>query len=275
MNIAVITPVAGRHSHLRLQHAGLRHGGRRPDHYVVVAMGDEEVRTVTADGEPPAEVIDVPVRDGRLPLAAARNAGAHRALTAGADLLVFLDVDCVPSPTLLTRYADAAAPGVLLCGPVAYLPPTPDRGYRLGELPALASPHPARPAPPAGVVVRGGDPRLFWSLSFALTAHTWRQVGGFCEQYTGYGGEDTDFAATATRSGVDLWWVGGAEAYHQHHPVHTPPVHHLDDILRNGALYKKRWGSWPMLGWLREFARMGLVVHHPATDTWRRTGPGQ
>ncbi|MFD0427690.1 glycosyltransferase family 2 protein [Streptomyces zhihengii] len=48
-------------------------------------------------------------------------------------------------------------------------------------------------------------------------------MGGFCEQYTGYGGEDTDFAATATRSGVDLWWVGGAEAYHQHHPVHTPP----------------------------------------------------
>ncbi|MBW5424850.1 glycosyltransferase family 2 protein, partial [Streptomyces sp. BG9H] len=122
-----------------------------------------------------------------------------------------------------------------------------------------------------GHIVRAGDPRLFWSLSFALTAATWERVGGFCESYTGYGAEDTDFAARATSLGVDLWWVGGAPAYHQYHPTHTPPVQHLDDILRNGALYKARWGSWPMQGWLRAFEERGLVAYDAATDDWRKT----
>ncbi|MEV8529436.1 DUF6381 family protein [Streptomyces sp. NPDC052000] len=83
--------------------------------------------------------------------------------------------------------------------------------------------------------MRHGDPRLFWSLSFALTAATWERVGGLCEDYTGYGAEDTDFAARATSRGVGLWWVGGAPAYHQYHPTHSPPVQHLDDILRDGG----------------------------------------
>ena len=43
----------------------------------------------------------------------------------------------------------------------------------------------------------------------------------------------------------------GARAYHQHHPSSSPPVQHLADILRNGALFRRRWGRWPMEGWLR------------------------
>ena len=42
---------------------------------------------------PRPEILDVPCRTGRLPLAKARNLGARRALAAGADLLIFLDVD--------------------------------------------------------------------------------------------------------------------------------------------------------------------------------------
>ncbi len=154
-------------------------------------------------------------------------------------------MDCVPGPTLLEGYARVAQDGMLLCGTVAYLPPPPPDGYRLVGLEDLAPPHPGRPAPAEGQLLRGGDPRLFWSLSFALTAHTWNRVGGFCEGYTGYGAEDTDFAATASQRGVDLCWVGGAPAYHQHHPTNDPPVQHLDDILRNGALYKGRWEPGP------------------------------
>ncbi|OKK21970.1 sugar transferase [Streptomyces sp. CB00455] len=270
MRTAVITLVAGRHGHLRLQQEALAAGSRLPDHYVVVSMGDPEVRKVTAAGALPSRVIDVPLHEGRLPLAAARNAGARTAVAAGAELLVFLDVDCVPAATLVDRYARAARPGALLCGSVSYLPPAPPGGYRLGTLATLASPHPARPAPADGQILRGGDHDLFWSLSFALATPTWERIGGFCERYTGYGGEDTDFAATAADRGVDLWWVGGAPAYHQYHPVQVPPVGHLDDILRNGALYKHRWGSWPMTGWLRDFARMGLVTYDAAADHWHK-----
>ena len=84
-----------------------------------------------------------------LPLAAARNAGAAAALAAGAELLVFLDVDCLPGRELLDHYANAArsGPPALLCGPVAYLPPPPPGGYdpdRLSAIPFHAGP--ARPA---------------------------------------------------------------------------------------------------------------------------------
>ncbi|WP_329448262.1 galactosyltransferase-related protein (plasmid) [Streptomyces sp. NBC_01426] len=270
MRTAVITLAAGRHSHLRLQQDGLAHGRRAPDHYVVVSMADPTIQDLLANRRPAADVISLPLADGRLPLAAARNAGAARALAAGADLLIFLDVDCVPGPTLLEGYTRAAQDRVLLCGTVAYLPPPPAHGYHLDELAGLAPPHPARPAPADGQIVRGGDPRLFWSLSFALTANTWKHIGGFCEDYTGYGGEDTDYASTAARQGVDLWWVGGAPAYHQHHPTQIPPVQHIDDILRNGAIYQRRWRAWPMEGWLQAFEAQGLVEYVSATKSWRR-----
>lgn len=272
MRVAVITLVAGRHRHLRLQQDGLAAGTRRPDHYVVVTMADPAAGNALAGRRPAAETVPVAVGPtGRLPLAAARNAGAERALAAGADLLVFLDVDCVPGPDLLARYARTATDGVLLCGTVAYLPPPPPHGYRLSTLAALAPPHPGRPVPRDTEVLRDGDHDLFWSLSFALTATTWRDIGGFCEDYTGYGGEDTDFARAAAARGVRLWWVGGAPAYHQHHPVSRPPVEHLDDILRNGRIFKDRWGTWPMRGWLADFARLGLVVHDARADTWWKT----
>jgi len=64
--------------------------------------------------------------------------------------------------------------------------------------------------------------------------------------------------------------VGSARAYHQWHPVSDPPVEHLDDILRNGATFFERWGSWPMEGWLAEFERRGLV--RKQGETWVRAG---
>ncbi len=50
-------------------------------------------------------------------------------------------------------------------------------------------------------------------------------------------------------------------------------MEHLDDVLRNGELFRRRWGWWPMQGWLEGFARLGLVRHDPRTDTWLRTAP--
>ncbi|WP_314410542.1 glycosyltransferase family 2 protein [Streptomyces sp. DSM 40484] len=275
---AVITLAAGRHGHLALQRAGLDGGSRAPGQYVVVAMGDPGLGAVAAGRRPEAAVVDCPVRDGKLPLARARNLGAAHALARGAELLVFLDVDCVPGDRLLERYAEVAGdrPRSLLCGTVAYLPPPPDPvgGYRLADLPALAEPHPARPAPGAGEIQDGTDHTLFWSLSFALTADTWDAVGGFCEEYEGYGGEDTDYGQRARAAGVGLTWVGGAPAFHQYHPTTDPPVGHLDDILRNGEIFHRRWGWWPMSGWLDAFAEDGLIRWNRTAARWEATARG-
>jgi N-acetylglucosaminyl-diphospho-decaprenol L-rhamnosyltransferase len=287
---AVLTVVSGRHDHLRGQLLGLRAGALAPDLHVVAAMGDPAVHDVVRDAlrERPAGpatetvVIDVAVpADGELPLAAARNAAARRALAHGADLLVFLDVDCVPAPPTLARYREAVrthrAPSdgpALWCGVVRYLPPLPPLRDPddLAGLPGEAAPHPARPVPAADTVIRADDDQwwLFWSLSFAVTATDWRALGGFCERFRGYGGEDTDLAATARAAGGRLFWVGGAEVWHQHHETRNPPVQHLDAILRNAGVFHDRWGWHPMRGWLEEFRDRGLVRYDAKTSTWLR-----
>lgn len=275
MKTAVITLAHGRHRHLTVQGQALLRSARPVDDYVIVAMDDPAVAVRFPDPRLPGTVLEVPAAGRNLPLARARNAGARTALERGAELLVFLDVDCLPAADLVAGYAAAAADprsaGRLLCGPVTYLEPAGPGGYDLDGLPALDAPHPARPAPRPGEIIPDENPDLFWSLSFALTAGTWQRIGGFCEDYTGYGGEDTDFARVAGRRGCGLAWVGGARAYHQWHPTQDPPVQHVADIVRNANLFHARWGSWPMGGWLEGFRRQGLIEGGTGSEPCRLT----
>ena len=261
---AVVTIAHGRHRHLRRQHESLLAGEVRPDHYVVVAMADPVLERWRPGGGLEPHAVRAPEDDRGLPLAAARNLGFAVAIDAGADVVVGLDVDCMVGAETVGAYRDAvlADPGVLWSGPVTYLPAA-ARDCSPCDLAGLDDPHPARPAPRPGERSVGGDPDLFWSLSYAASAAAWEEVGGFCEEYAGYGGEDTDLAQLWAASGRSLGWVGSARAYHQHHPTEEPPVQHLDDILRNGALFARRWGRWPMEGWLTQMERLGLVARSP------------
>ncbi len=273
----MVTIARGRHEHLRGQGWGLLHQTRPADLYVVVAMGDPEVGAVARELHSDVLAVDSAPVGSDLPLAAARNAGARAAIEGGADVLVFLDVDCIPAPTALARYVDVlstavgAAP-VVACGEVGYLPPVGHpREYRALGLAERAKPHPARPAPGPRTVLVSDDTRIFWSLSFAVTGDDWRSLGGFDEAYVGYGAEDTDFGQRLAACHGHLLWVGGAAAYHQHHPTHDPPVQHLQSIVRNANVFHTRWGWFPMEGWLAEFAARGLAEHDATTGLWRVT----
>ncbi|MGN6379606.1 MAG: glycosyltransferase family 2 protein [Gaiellales bacterium] len=190
-------------------------------------------------------------------------------------MLVFLDVDCIPDHELIAAYAAAAKatsserPAVF-CGPVGYLPPLTATSVSESTLAFLARDHPARQF---GRSRQLPDPNLFWSLSFAMTAPSWLTIGGFCESYVGYGGEDTDFAQLVRASGGTLHWVAGARAYHQHHESHDPPIQHVASIVRNAEMFRRRWGWYPMLAWLEEFERRGLACYDEGTGTWRETSP--
>jgi N-acetylglucosaminyl-diphospho-decaprenol L-rhamnosyltransferase len=276
MRVAVITIVSGRRPHLRRQHAGIAASTLQPSSYVIVGMDDSRISRWRPPGEPFPLVEQVRSTGSGLPLSAARNAGADRAIQAGADLLVFLDVDCIPSTSLVERYAAAAdeRPDALLGGAVGYLPRHASQSaFALDEtrMATAAHFHDFRPRLVAGDI-QSAEHRLFWSLSFAVTAETWRRIGGFDEGYAGYGGEDTDFGLRALHAGVEFLWVGGAEAFHQYHPTSDPPLQHLDDILANGARFAKRWGFWPMEGWLQDFERLGVAQRNPLTGAWARGG---
>ena len=274
-DIAVITTVRDRIAHL----AGMRRGlagqrlipGSLDVEHVIVRMGGADPWQDLPPGPPVVMVEMVPsAADGgeRLPLAAARNAGAA---ATSADLLIFLDVDCIPCPELIERYRwMAQQSGGLLAGPVGYLPEATDvEALDPDELARLAVPHPARPVPDDIVLVREHRYELFWSLSFAIRHTEFTALGGFCEEYVGYGGEDTDLAFTARKLGMPFSWVGGAWAWHQYHPIEDTPRSHLADIVANARVFRRRWGTWPMEGWLLTFAAEGLIEWDPDGDTLR------
>jgi GT2 family glycosyltransferase len=256
MTVSVLTLVRGRAAHLAMLIEGLNRQTQPPDELVIAYMQSYPaaclpearfpVRTLFVTGDP-------------MPLAAARNRAAE---AASGDLLLFLDVDCVPAPDLVARYAAVAAArdGVLL-GEVLYLPAGAlDDGLDYDRLDRLGRRHPAKPAIGGDEVRDEPDHGELWGLSFALPATVWAQVGGMDESFTGYGAEETDFGARLAAARVPMAWVGGARAYHQHHAVHIPPLQHFDHILRNATLFRARWGRWCMDYWLGQFRDRGLIA---------------
>ena len=247
----------GRVDHLRRVLAGLRHQTTAPHEVVVVSMGDPRVASV-ASTDPVVSSVGLVEHelDGPLPLARARNAAARRA---DGDVLVFLDVDCIPAPELVADYLRQQRPGLLM-GTVRHLPPgvpSSTGAWSVRVLREKGRLHPARPRP--SVATQTSRYELFWSLNFAVQRETWRALGGFDERYDGYGGEDTDLAFEARDRGIPAWFVAGAEAFHQHHPVEDPPVEHLHDIVANARRFHAKWRTWPMTGWLESFADLGLI----------------
>jgi len=263
---AVITLAKGRRDHLARQTAALARSGF-DGHHVIVDMGGAPIDPLAslASG---TTVVDLPVADGTpLPLALARNTGAT---VAGADRLIFLDVDCIPSATLVSGYESAlSAVDGIVAGPVAYLPEscsiTDWTDTTLQQIGRVQHGRPMFDQPRA----RTDRYDLFWSLSFALSAADFNRIGGFDERYVGYGGEDTDFARTAEQRSIPFWFDGAPGAYHQHHPVSSPPVEHLADIVDNAQTFFDKWGSWPMRGWLEAFVDLDLVTWNEREDELR------
>jgi hypothetical protein len=249
----VITLVHGRGTHLANLIQGLEASSLVPEGLWIVHMneapGDFDSRLF------PINTLHAHEPAG-LPLAKARNSVI--AIDPGAPW-VFLDVDCIPAHDLLAHYRDGlqAQPDALHMGQVRYLPEGANRpGWNEAALYAQGVEHPLarfRSTPRSTL-----PHHLFWSLNFACWGTTFARIGGFDEDYQGYGGEDTDFAFRARDAGVRLL-DNSAVAFHQYHPTYDPPLNHFADIVANAQRFHSRWGVWPMEGWLRGFCEQGLV----------------
>ena len=272
---SVLTLVHGRPSHLTNLVIGLSQSDRWPDELVIVYMNERKAY--------PLPEVPFPVRTHHIwsdattiPLAAARN---QAVALAQHEWLIFLDVDCIPVPDLLTVYQQqlASFPGLLM-GDIRYLPAgIPVAGipeamseesalsiqhtlWNIDTLRARGVKHPRRPDITQSCQPTGSY-ELFWSLNFALSRSCFHRIGGFDTAYQGYGAEDTDFAFTARKRQIPFALVP-ALAFHQHHPTYQPPLQHFDDIIVNAQRFYHKWNVWPMEGWLHAFAHMGLIAWH-------------
>jgi len=257
-DLSVLTIARGREANLANVLLGLTRQTQLPDEVTIAAMQPDiydlpdlpfPVRQVTVDGD-------------ALPLAAARNAAV--AASSGRALL-FVDVDCIPGPDFVADYAaHLAHVDGLVMGEVLYLPDgAAASGWDYPDFDRVAVKHSERRGPPESGTDPCSDYRCFWSLNFALTRATFEASGGFDERFTGYGGEDTDYGRTLSERGIAIHWAKGARVYHQYHPHHMPPVHHLRSVIRNSEVFAEKWGHHTMEHWLRAFRLMGLIERGP------------
>ncbi|MBG6179157.1 glycosyltransferase family 2 protein [Arthrobacter sp. CAN_A1] len=257
---SVLVLSANRDHHLANLVAGLNRSSLQPTELVVAYMGQPDPAPLRS--RIPQRIVHLPPSStGALNLAAARNAAAAAAST---DILIFLDVDCIPATTLCrTLLLDLADAGGIVMAQPRYLSAagTPTHDGDAGLMRA-SIPHHARTA----LAPANGEPptptdryELFWSLGFTVTADDFRRIGGFDEAFTGYGGEDTDFSFTARDCGVTLSF-SSATMFHQHHGVTRPPLQHFSDIVANSRVFHRKRGVWPMTGWLTAFADAGYIA---------------
>ena len=274
---SVVTIAGGRADHLCNLVLGLCRQADLTAELVIAVMQDAPY----ALPEAPFPVRQVMVPGTPLPLAKARNAAA-RAATGQA--LIFLDMDCIPSPALISDYTqELATLDGLLMGEVKYLPGgAVEDGLKFDAFAASGVRHSDRRGPPFAATERCTDYRCFWSLNFAIRRETFLATGGFDERYVGYGGEDTDYGKALDAQRIPIAWMKGGLAYHQYHPHHMPPIHHLDSVVRNAQLFEAKWGYRTMGHWLHAFRLMGLIddtpgrpiriLRRPTTDDFKLTG---
>ena len=262
---SVLIISSGRDGHLANAVLGIERSTLRPAEIVLCYMNQPDA--VPPASRLPVRTVHVTTRPGGpLPLGAARNAAAA---AAACPVLVFLDVDCIPTADMFEQLlADLDRTGGLVMAAPRYLGADADvAGWAAGSagpdvLVRESVPHHARAAlaPAAGEPARpSAEYALFWSLGFAVERETFRRIGGFDETFAGYGGEDTDFAFTARLKDVPLAF-SSSTMFHQHHGVHRPPLQHLDSIVVNARVFRRKWDSWPMTGWLEAFERGGYLA---------------
>lgn len=262
-SISLVTLVHGRKKHLYNLVLGLNQSNVFPSELIIIYMNESEFYDLPPTSIP-LKQFHIKSEATKIPLAAARNMGAAHA---SHDLLVFLDVDCISAPDLISNYLSIQQQTeALVMGEIMYLPPAFTHGtWNMSMLREVAVAHPRRPKISCLWRIEQAY-ELFWSLNFSISKHLFAQINGFDTQYQGYGAEDTDFAFMARK--LDIPFVlGQARAYHQHHPVYRPPLQHFKDIIVNARRFYEKWNIWPMDAWLQAFAELKLISWNKKSST--------
>jgi glycosyltransferase involved in cell wall biosynthesis len=304
--IGAVVPVCNRRDNLDLLLTSLEHQSYVDFHVIVADDGstdgtrklvEQRGRTKTWDGRlrwvgcgP-----NRGVRTGR-----ARNIGAAN-LDPGTGLLIMLDSDLILPPDAMARFATVHThhPDHILLGLVEWLPPlhraivhTAITNGGLGQLRDLVPrQQPVRvrgtftgPELRGGLYDLGADHAVPLRPEWALPLNSgwpldlyWR-IGGFDEAMRGYGYQDMELGARATKAGArclarpELWGL---------HVWHPKPAKSMVENQRNLDFYLRRHGpnriietdvDWT-LWWHYHAERGGTVVSHNG-QLWVVNGAG-
>ena len=263
MKTSVLTLVRNRKTNLVNLMRGLQQSRVQPAELVIVHMNEAPYEELPELPFPVKQVaIESEDPNDRTPLAHSRNTAARNA---SHELLLFLDVDCIPHPDLVGEMerVQQSNPSLLM-GDIRYLPEMSLGKWTYSDLDHYGEAHPARPQVGEGEVLPMENYTLFWSLCFSMYRREFDRMGGFDEDYVGYGAEDTDFAFRARTHDIPFAIVG-AKAYHQYHHVYRPPLHNFRSIVKNANTFQQKWDRWAMEKWLGEFVESGHVAWEEAS----------
>ncbi|MGB5943363.1 MAG: glycosyltransferase family A protein [Leeuwenhoekiella sp.] len=255
-NCSVITIHYGRQAHLYNLIRGLEQNTTQPGELLIINM-DPDLH-FDYKGVLTVRIENIFSKDtGLLPIAQARNLGAQLAKY---DRLLFLDVDCIRSVNYIQILdQEIKENDGLIMGTPKYLKQELQE-VTTKELEKHSIHHPRRPHPEA--LTQTDHYELFWSLCFGVTKSNFEVLGGFDENYKGYGAEDTDLAFVARKKKI-FFYLSTATAYHQQHSFTRPPLDRIEGILNNCNYFYQKWNSWPMEKTLQQFQK-GNYIHFDA-----------
>ncbi|MFV8224324.1 glycosyltransferase family 2 protein [Christiangramia aquimixticola] len=266
LKFSVITIVKGRALHLQNLLQGIEKSSLKPTEVVIVSIDEDP--EISAFDKLPLNVFRINSEDGHLPIGKARNYGAKKANN---DHLIFLDVDCIPSSTFFEQIlTQAISSKTLIMGTPRYLTRELPRNYKADDLDKYSIHHPHRPQ--ISGLQKTSDYMLFWSLTFYIPKNLFIKLEGFDERYTGYGAEDTDFALKLKHTPGYSFYLSEACVYHQQHPVYSPPVNKVDEIIKNAEIFYSKWNRWVMENWLKAFAEKDLINWSMDATSISKTG---
>ncbi|MDQ1151259.1 GT2 family glycosyltransferase [Sphingobacterium zeae] len=249
--VSVLTIVHKRHHALINLVNGLAKNSILPVEIVIVFINERAYRF--EDDEYPFRINTVEIEtEGHLNLGEARNMAIK---SSSSSFNIFLDVDCIPAQNLIEQYLPYSnKKNALLSGRVRYLKKGfADKPDWMSQLMENSRPDPVRNE------LDQFSYELFWSLNFGCSKETFNKIGGFDQNYIGYGAEDTDFGFSARKNSIAHITID-ALAYHQYHPSYNPPLNHFKSIVTNATQFFQKWGVWPMMGWLNKFNESGLII---------------
>jgi len=194
-------------------------------------------------------------------LAAARNLGLRHI---HGERVLFLDGDCILAQNVVAEHAAYGANSVLVNGARRHLPQNcllwlqPEHfdhleQYVIGLDKRYLVNWPGYGALRARLlkgelVIPLTHYEHVWGFQISVPTHLARQIGGFNEEFVGYGGEDQEFAARMNRAGAMLLGNFSILSYHLDHPSRAvdhggkwmarvrQSLHQLDPIRNGGPL---------------------------------------